>query len=73
MDIWQHFWVEGLAITAGFAAGFFYRKYIMDAHQESLEALGKKILDEARKDADAIKKESKLAAKDQLLQMKMDF
>jgi ribonuclease Y len=65
--------VEGLALAGGFAAGFFYRKYLMDAHQESLEALGKKILDEARKEADTIKKESKLQAKDQLLQLKMDF
>ena len=73
MDILSHVLVEGMAIAAGFAAGFFYRKYIMDAHQESLEALGKKILDEARKEADTIRKESKLAAKDQLLQMKMDF
>jgi ribonucrease Y len=73
MELLSHFLIEGLAIAAGFAAGFFYRKYIMDAHQESLEVLGKKILDEARKEADAIKKESKLQVKDQFLQMKMDF
>jgi ribonucrease Y len=73
MDILSHVLIEGMALAAGFTAGFFYRKYIMDAHQESLEALGKKILDEARKEADTIKKESKLQAKDQLLQMKMDF
>jgi ribonuclease Y len=73
MDILTHFLVEGLAIAAGFTAGFLYRKYIMDSHHESLEALGKKILDEARKEADTIKKESKLQVKDQLLQMKVDF
>ncbi|HEY9074133.1 MAG TPA: Rnase Y domain-containing protein, partial [Desulfobaccales bacterium] len=73
MDILTHLLVEGLAIAAGFTAGFLYRKYIMDSHHESLEALGKKILDEARKEADNIKKESKLQVKDQLLQMKVDF
>jgi ribonuclease Y len=73
MDILTHFLVEGLAIAAGFTAGFLYRKYIMDSHHESLETLGKKILDEARKEADTIKKESKLQVKDQLLQMKVDF
>jgi len=73
MDILSHVLVEGLALAGGFAAGFFYRKYLMDAHQESLEALGKKILDEARKEAETIKKETKLQAKDQLLQLKMDF
>jgi ribonucrease Y len=66
--------IEGIAaIALGFVAGFFYRKYVMDRNQQSLEALGKKILDDARKEADTIKKESKLQAKDQLLQMKMDF
>ncbi len=73
MDILSHVLIEGMAIATGFAAGFFYRKYIMDAHHESLEALGKKILDEARKEADTIRKDAKLQAKDQLLQMKMDF
>jgi ribonuclease Y len=40
---------------------------------ESLEALGKKILDDARKEAENIKKETQLQAKDQLLQLKADF
>src|SRR5208282_5416392 len=73
MNILAHLLVAGLAIAIGFTAGFFYRKYVMDAHHESLEALGKKILDEARKEADIIKKESKLQAKDQQLQLKMNF
>src|SRR5271157_6604019 len=68
-----HFFVEIILVGFGFVAGFFYRKYVMDSHQQSLEALGKKILDEARKEAEAIRKEAKLQAKDQLLQMKMDF
>lgn len=68
-----HFFVEILLAGLGFLGGFYYRKYVMDSHQQSLEALGKKILDEARKEADAIKKEAKLQAKDQHLQMKMDF
>jgi len=57
----------------GFLAGFFYRKYLMDSHIESLEVLGKKILDEARKEADNLKKEARLQAKDQLYQLKQDF
>jgi ribonuclease Y len=73
MAILSYVLVEGLALAGGFAAGFFYRKYLMDVHQGSLEALGKKILDEARKEAETIRKETKLQAKDQLLQLKMDF
>ncbi|MEW6387784.1 MAG: ribonuclease Y [Thermodesulfobacteriota bacterium] len=56
-----------------FLAGFFYRKYLMDSHVESLEALGKKILDEARKEAESIKKESRLQAKDQVYQIKQEI
>ena len=69
----MYFFVELILICVGFATGFFYRKYVVDRHQQSLEALGKKILDEAHKDAESIKKETKLQAKDHLLQMKMDF
>ena len=72
MNIW-YFIVEVLLVGLGFLGGFFYRKYVMDGHQQSLEALGKKILDEARKEAESLRKEAKLQAKDQLLQMKMDF
>ncbi len=62
-----------LVVGLGFLAGFFYRKYLIESHVESLEALGKKILDEARKEAEGIKKETRLQAKDQLLQLKADF
>ncbi len=73
MNILAHVLVEGIAAGLGFLSGFFYRKYAMDSRQGSLEALGKKILDEARKEADGIKKEARIQAKDQLLQMKVDF
>jgi len=56
----------------GFLVGFFYRKHLMESHIESLEGLGKKILDEARKEADNIKKESRLQAKDHLYQLKQE-
>ena len=55
-----HFIVEVILLGLGFLGGFFYRKYVMDSHQQSLEALGKKILDEARKEADSLRKEAKL-------------
>jgi ribonucrease Y len=56
----------------GFLVGFFYRKHLMERHIESLESLGKKILDEARKEAENIKKESRLQAKDHLYQLKQE-
>jgi len=65
--------IIALTTGLGFLAGFFYRKYLMDSHIESLEVLGKKILDEARKEAENIKKEARLQTKDQLYQLKQDF
>jgi ribonuclease Y len=73
MNILFYFLLSALVLGLGFLAGFFYRKYLIDSHVESLEALGKKILDEARKEAEGIKKETRLQAKDQLLQLKTDF
>ncbi len=77
MNFWSNIFFEGiggaLLLGLGSLGGFYYRKYLMESRLESLETLGKKILDEARKDAEALKKEAKLQAKDQLLQMKTDF
>ena len=56
----------------GFLVGFFYRKRLIESHIDSLESLGKKILDEARKEAENIKKESRLQAKDHLYQLKQE-
>ncbi|MCL6622347.1 MAG: ribonuclease Y [Syntrophobacterales bacterium] len=57
----------------GFAAGFFYRKHVIDSHVGSLEALGKKILDDARKEAEAIKKEARVQSKEQIFLLKQEF
>jgi ribonucrease Y len=56
----------------GFLVGFFYRKRLIESHIDSLESLGKKILDEARKEAENINKESRLQAKDHLYQLKQE-
>ena len=73
MTIWMQVLIDALFVGLGFLAGFLYRKYVMDARVGSLESLGKKILDDAGKEAEAIKKEAKLQAKDHLLQIKVDF
>jgi ribonuclease Y len=73
MNIWLAIIIFAVMMGLGFLVGFFYRKRLMESHIESLESLGKKILDEARKEAENIKKESRLQAKDQLYQLKQDF
>ncbi len=73
MNILIYVLIAALTASLGFLGGFFYRKFLTDSHLESLESLGKKILDEARKEAESLKKETRLQAKDQLYQMKLDF
>ena len=73
MNIWLQVIMDGLFVGLGFLGGFLYRKYVMDARVGSLESLGKKILDDAGKEAEAIKKEARLQAKDLLYQIKVDF
>jgi ribonuclease Y len=63
----------GLSGVIGVLAGFYLRRMIIESKIDSVENLAKKILDEARKDADALKKETALQAKDQLFQMKVEF
>ena len=46
---------------------------MVEARKTSLVTMGKKILDDASKEAENIKKEAKLQSKDQFLQMKVDF
>ncbi len=73
MYILLYTFIAALLGGLGFAAGFFYRKHVIDSHIGSLEALGKKILDDARKEADAIKKEARVQSKEQIFLLKQEF
>ncbi|WP_041284448.1 ribonuclease Y [Desulfobacca acetoxidans] len=67
------FLAVGLSGGLGVLAGFYLRRMIIESRIDSVENLAKKILDEARKEAETIKKEEALRAKDQLFQMKVEF
>lgn len=62
-----------LALFCGILIGFFIRKKFTESRVESIEALSKKIVEEAKKEAATVKKEAMLQAKDSLYQMKMEF
>jgi ribonucrease Y len=62
-----------LALFCGILIGFFIRKKFTESRVESIEALSKKIVEEAKKEAETVKKEAMLQAKDNLYQMKMEF
>jgi len=63
----------GASGVIGIFAGFYLRRMIIESRIDSVENLAKKILDEARREAEAVKKETALQAKDQLFQMKVEF
>ena len=65
--------LTGVGVGVGFLGGYLYRRHAVESRTESLEVFGKKVVDEARKEAEAIKREAQLQAKDQLFQMKLDF
>ncbi len=61
------------ATILGLFLGFFLRKVWVNKRIESAEDMATKILDEAHRAADSIKKEASLSAKDALYQLKSEF
>jgi ribonuclease Y len=60
-------------IIAGAVTSIFVRKKIADRKLDSAEEYSRKVVLEASKQAETIKKEAQLQAKDKLYQMKLDF
>ncbi len=61
------------AIIAGVFVGIIIRKKILENKLDSAEDYSRKIVLEASKQAETIRKEAQLQAKDKLYQMKLDF
>ncbi len=62
-----------LSLAVGLVIGYFVRRAISQKKLQSSEALSARIIDEARKESENIKKESILQAKDYLFKAKSDF
>ncbi|ADK83671.1 metal dependent phosphohydrolase [Desulfarculus baarsii DSM 2075] len=62
-----------LAAGGGVAAGYVFRKKQAAARLQSVEILSQKIVDDARREAETLKKEALIQAKDQLYQLKLEF
>ncbi len=62
-----------IALGVGVAGGYFLRKRVSMRNLESTENLAARIISEAKKEADNIKKEAILQGKDHLLKAKNDF
>jgi len=62
-----------IAIIAGAAIGIVVRKKMLENKLDSAEDYSRKLILEASKQAETIRKEAQLQAKDKLYQMKLDF
>ncbi len=62
-----------IGIIAGTGVGFFIRKKVVEKGVYSVEEISKKIISEAKKEAETLKKESKLQAKEELFYAKSEF
>jgi ribonuclease Y len=72
-----YFLIGGLSAVVfaalGLAAGVVVRKRMVENRVESVNILSRKIVDEAKAEANHIKKDAQLQAKDVLFQMKQEF
>lgn len=73
MDTISIFVIIPLCIIAGVLAGFLIRKRIVESKISSAEEASKKIIAEAKKEAETIRKEAKLQAKEELYRTKAEF
>jgi ribonuclease Y len=62
-----------VALGVGLALGYFVRLRQAQSRLHSVETLSQKLMEDARREADTLKKESLLQAKDQIYQMKLEF
>jgi ribonuclease Y len=65
--------VAVVALVFGILLGSFIRKKVLESRVDSIEKYSKKLLTEAQKEANSLKKEAALQAKDTLYQMKVEF
>ena len=59
-----------IIVIAGFFIGFFYRKVVVDNKLNSAESTAKRILDDAKKEATAMKKEAIIEGKEEISNLK---
>lgn len=65
--------VIAVAILAGIVLGYIFKQMFAAKKIKSSESLAARILEEAKKESETIKKEAILQAKENLLKMKVDF
>lgn len=69
MKIFLYFLISAISVVIG----FYLSRVIQKKRLQEYERIGKKIVEDAKKEADAIKKEASLQAKDIILQARTEF
>jgi len=62
-----------MAIIVGVAIGYLLRKKTVESKIESIEQFSQKIIEEAKRDAEAVKKDAIIQAKESRYRMKLEF
>ena len=62
-----------VALAGGFAGGFLYRKKVSEKEISSAEEEGRRIVNEAIRNAESKKKEALLEAKEEILKSRTDY
>jgi ribonuclease Y len=62
-----------IAVAAGLLIGYFVRKNVAEGKLASAESMAEKIIDEAKRSADGVKKEMVLEAKDEAYRLKTEM
>ena len=62
-----------VALAGGFAGGFLYRKKVSEKEISSAEEEGRRIVNEAIRNAESKKKEALLEAKEEILKIRTDY
>src|SRR4030065_1998335 len=70
MDLLVRIGALGIAIIIGFVVGFFFRKYIIDSKLSSAEQKANLMLNNAKKEAQTLKKEMLLEGKEEIQNLK---
>ena len=73
IDIQTMLIIAGIAGVVGLGAGYYWRKLASEARIKSAEAEAARILETARRDADAKSREALVAAKEETLRMRNDL
>ncbi len=70
MTILKYFGIGAVIVIVGFIVGFYYRKTIVDNKLNSAEGTAKRILDDAKKEATALRKEAVIEGKEEISNLK---